>query len=264
MPSQLLTRDVGSGPKFLVILGHRHAKMNSRLGAGSVIMSASLLLALAMPLVVHADSVAPTLPAAAMAAPASEATAADEAEEEQAEQEEETKSPRRERGLVVRGYGKMGTVGLPGVGFGGGLSAGWLRNRFRLDVLGSGQLSRTNWYPGGSVGGDFSLWRAGVRACGVFGSGRIVTPICGGADGGMVTATGVGIASARTERQPWGSVFADIDLAWYVLPQVGLVTTSRWLVPLVRRQYYVGERGTLVSTPPFGVEIGFGVELVLP
>ena len=44
----------------------------------------------------------------------------------------------------------------------------------------------------------------------------------------------------------------------------GLVTTSRWMVPLVRNEYYIGDRGTLVTTPPFGVEIGLGLELVLP
>ncbi len=164
----------------------------------------------------------------------------------------------------MRGYGLTGTAGLPGVGFGGGLSVGWLRKRFRLDVQGSGFLNRTSWYPGNEVGGAFSMWRTGLRACAVFSSGRLVTPICGGADGGMVTATGLGISSGRTERQPWASVFADIDLGWYVLPQVGLVATSRWLVPLVRRAYYVGERGTLETTPPFGVEIGLGLELVLP
>ncbi len=236
--------------------------MGSRSRTGLVTMSVLLSLALAMPFAVHAHSGASANAASAtVAEPApSEAAKDDESKED----EDEPRKPRRTRGLVVRGFGKTGTVGLPGVGFGGGLSVGWLRNRFRIDVLGAGQLNRTSWYPGGAVGGEFSLWRAGVRACGVFGSGRIVTPICGGADGGMVSATGVGIATPQTERQPWGSVFADIDLAWYVLPQVGLVTTSRWLVPLVRRQYYVGDRGTLVTTPPFGVEIGLGVELILP
>ncbi|MEM9453222.1 MAG: hypothetical protein AAGF11_03530 [Myxococcota bacterium] len=212
-----------------------------------------------LPLVAQAHaglpSSAPIL--AAATAPAGEAATP-------AEEEKKARRPRREKGIVMRGFGKTGTVGLPGVGVGGGLSVGWLRKRFRLDVLGAGQLNRTQWYPGGTVGGDFSLWRMGLRACGVFGSGRIVTPICGGADGGLVTATGVGVDTPRTERQPWGSVFADIDMAWYVTPQIGLVVTSRWLVPLVRRNYYVGERGTLVTTPPFGVEIGAGIELVLP
>jgi len=204
----------------------------------------------------------PLSPLPSILAFASAAEAVTEEPEEQAEEEDD--GSRRTKGLVLRGYGKTGTVGLPGVGFGGGLSVGWLRKRFRLDLMGGGQLNRTSWYPGNLVGGDFSLWRAGLRACAVFGSGKIATPICGGADGGMVTASGVGIDSALTERQPWASVFADIDLAWHVLPNIALVTTSRWLVPLVKRQYYVGERGTLVSTPPFGVEIGLGFELVLP
>ncbi len=204
----------------------------------------------------------PPTPVLAVAAAPTPAEAA-KAEEEEAE-EEETRKPRRQKGLILRGYGKAGTVGLPGIGFGGGLSAGYLRKKFRFDVMGAGQLNRTSWYPNGTIGGDFSLWRVGARACGVFGEGRIVTPICGGADAGLVSATGVGVDSARTERQPWGSVFADIDLAWYVTPQIGLVTTSRWLVPLVRRNYYIGDRGTLVTTPPFGVEIGLGLELVLP
>jgi len=220
-------------------------------------VSSSIALA-ALPLL-WAPPPPPALALAATPSPAEEASA------EEDEDEEKTRRPRREKGLVVRGYGKAGTVGLPGLGFGGGLAVGWMRKRFRLDVMGSGHLNRTTWYPGDEeIGGTFSLWRVGMRACGVFGEGRIVTPICGGADTGMVTATGMGVENPRSERQPWGSVFADIDLVWYVTPKIGLVTTSRWLVPLVRRNYYVGERGTLVTTPPFGVQIGLGLELVLP
>ncbi|MEM7152548.1 MAG: hypothetical protein AAF799_06890 [Myxococcota bacterium] len=220
-----------------------------------------------LPLLAHApNGVAPASSLLALA-PAGDTTAAPTQDEETAEEEEDepkTRRPRRQRGLVVRGYGKTGTVGLPGIGFGGGLSVGWMRKRFRLDLMGGGQLNRSAWYPGNTVGGDFSLWRAGVRACLNLGSGRVSTPICGGVDGGLVTATGVGVDSAVTERQPWASGFGDIDLVWHVLPNVGLVTTSRWMVPFVRRQYYVGERGTLVTTPSFGVEIGLGVELILP
>ncbi|MEX1366250.1 MAG: hypothetical protein AB1Z98_24205 [Nannocystaceae bacterium] len=201
-------------------------------------------------------------------APASEATSESQPSESDdepgADDEDDDEPGRRLAGLVLRGFGTAGTVGLPGLGFGGGLSVGWLRKRVRLDLMGSGRLNRTAWYPSDEVGGDFSLWRVGLRGCAALGSGRIATPICLGADGGMVTASGTGIESSRTERQPWGSVFADIDLVWHVLPNIGLVATSRWLVPLVRREYYVGERGTLVTTPPFGVEIGLGLELVLP
>lgn len=171
---------------------------------------------------------------------------------------------RRTKGFALRGFGRTGTVGLPGVGVGGGLSVGYLHNRFRLDLMGSGQLNRTHWYPGGTIGGDFALWRVGLRACAVFGSGKVSTPICGGADTGMLTATGVGTDSPRTERRPWSSVFADIDMVWHVLPQLGLVVTSRGLVPLVRQEFYVGDRGTLVTTSPFGVEIGLGLEIILP
>lgn len=231
---------------------------------GLAIMSVLSSIALAaLPVVAHANAGLPPSSSTLMATMAAP-TPAEEANPAEAKEDDEARRPRREKGIVVRGFGRTGTVGLPGVGFGGGLSVGWLRKRFRVDLLGAGQLNRTQWYPGGTVGGDFSLWRAGLRACGVFGEGRIVTPICAGADGGMVTATGVGIDTPRSERQPWGSVFADIDMGWYVTPQIGLVVTSRWLVPVVRRNYFVGERGTLVSTPPFGVEIGLGVELVLP
>ncbi|MCX4246149.1 hypothetical protein [Paraliomyxa miuraensis] len=202
-----------------------------------------------------------SLPLALAAGPTPTEAAATEEEEEE---EQEEKELRRTKGLVMRGFAKVGTATLPGIGIGGGLSVGYLRNRFRVDLMGSGRLNRSAWYPHGEVGGDFALWRAGLRACAVFGSGRISTPLCGGADTGMVTASGVGVASARTERQPWASAFADIDLAWHVLPQVALITTSRWLVPLARRNFYVGDRGTLVTTPPFGVEIGLGLELVLP
>lgn len=177
---------------------------------------------------------------------------------------DEDEGKRKTKGVVLRGYGRTGTVGLPGMGFGGGLSVGYLRNRFRLDLMGAGQLNRTQWYPNNTVGGDFALWRAGLRACAVFGSGRVSTPICGGADTGMITATGVGVATPRSERRPWSSVFADIDMVWHVLPGLGLVTTSRWLVPLTRYEFYVGDRGTLVTTTPFGVEIGLGLEIILP
>jgi hypothetical protein len=180
------------------------------------------------------------------------------------EKKKEDEGKRKTKGVVLRGFGRTGTVGLPGMGFGGGLSVGYMRKRFRLDLMGAGQLNRTHWYPDQKVGGDFALWRAGLRACAVFGSGRVSTPVCGGADTGMLTATGVGIDSARTERRPWSSVFADIDMVWHVLPQLGLVATSRWLVPLTRYQFHVGERGTLVSTSPFGVEIGLGLEIILP
>jgi hypothetical protein len=125
------------------------------------------------------------------------------------------------------------------------------------------RTNRTQWYPGGTIGGDFALWRVGLRACAVFGSGKVSTPICGGADTGMLTATGVGIETPRTERRPWSSVFADVDMVWHVRPRLGLVVTSRGLVPLVRQQFYVGDRGTLVTTSPFGVEIGLGLEIIL-
>lgn len=213
-----------------------------------------------------------TLPLAGLAVPASSSLAlamapapavvqpAQAAEEEPQEEE----APRRMKGLVLRGFGRTGTVGLPGVGVGGGLSVGYLRNHFRVDLMGAGQLNRTHWYPGGTVGGDFALWRAGLRACAVLGSGKVSTPICGGADTGMITATGVGVGTPRTERRPWSSVFADIDMVWHLRPRLGLVVTSRWLVPLTRHQFYVGDRGTLVTTAPFGVEIGLGLEIILP
>jgi hypothetical protein len=209
-----------------------------------------------------------TLPLAGFAAPATSslalAMAPAPAQPAEAQPEDEEKKPdRRTTGLVIRGYGRTGTVGLPGVGAGGGLSVGYLRNRFRIDLMGAGQLNRTQWYPGATVGGDFSLWRVGLRACAVFGSGKVSTPICGGADTGMLTATGVGVDTPRTERRPWSSVFADIDMVWHVRPRLGLVVTSRGLVPLVRQQFYLGNRGTLVTTSPFGVEIGLGLEIVL-
>lgn len=220
-------------------------------------------------LVLSTSIVASLVPSVALAmapTPAEEAEA--QAEEEEEDEAKEDEGKRRTKGIVLRGYGRTGTVGLPGVGFGGGLSVGYLRKRFRIDLMGSGRLNRAQWYPedsaGNRVGGDFALWRAGLRACAVFGSGKVSTPICGGADTGMVTATGAGVESARTERRMWSSVFADIDLVWHVLPQLGVVTTSRWLVPVTRRQYYVGDRGTLVTTQPFGIEIGLGLEIILP
>lgn len=211
----------------------------------------------------HAGLASSSLVLAMAPTPAQEAKEA--AKEEQQEEAEEDEGKRKRKGVVLRGYGRTGTVGLPGMGFGGGLSVGYLRNRFRLDLMGAGQLNRTQWYPNNdAVGGDFALWRVGLRACAVFGSGKVSTPICGGADTGMITATGVGVATPRSERRPWSSVFADIDLVWHVLPGLGLVTTSRWLVPLTRYEFYVGDRGTLVTTTPFGVEIGLGLEIILP
>lgn len=226
-------------------------------------MSVSLSSVLATLLAVAPAPAAAASSSVLALAPASEATPEPQPSASE-EQQDDDEPGRRLTGLVVRGFGKVGTAGLPGLGFGGGLSVGWLRKHFRLDLMGSGRLNRTAWYPSDEIGGDFGLWRVGLRGCAALGSGRIATPICVGADGGMVTASGTGIESSRTERQPWGSVFADIDLVWHVLPNIGLVATSRWLVPLVRREYYVGERGTLVTTPPFGVEIGLGLELVLP
>jgi hypothetical protein len=218
-----------------------------------------------------------TLPLSGLAAPATSSLALAmapspapaEAQPTENESEEDEQPDRRTTGLVIRGYGRMGTVGLPGVGAGGGLSVGYMRNRFRVDLMGAGQLNRTQWYPGGQsnlgnrVGGDFALWRVGLRGCVVFGSGKVSTPICGGADTGMLTATGVGIDSAQTARRPWSSVFADVDMVWHVRPRLGVVVTSRGLVPLVRQQFYVGDRGTLVTTSPFGVEIGLGLEIIL-
>lgn len=219
-----------------------------------------------------------TLPFAGVTVPASSSLAlamapqpapvatAQPTEEDEDEAQGDTK--RHTQGLVIRGYGRTGTVGLPGVGVGGGLSVGYMRKRFRLDLMGAGQLNRTQWYPGGQpggarVGGDFALWRVGLRACAVFGSGKVSTPICGGADTGMITATGVGIDTPRTERRPWSSVFADIDMVWHVKPRLGLVVTSRGLVPLVRQSFFVGDRGTLVTTSPFGIEVGLGLEIIL-
>jgi hypothetical protein len=214
-------------------------------------------------LVLASLSVAVATPASPPVWLAMAPTPAQQAKEEKKEEAKQDEGKRKTKGLVLRGYGRTGTVGLPGVGFGGGLSVGYMRKRFRLDLMGAGQLNRTQWYPGSMVGGDFSLWRAGLRACVVFGSGKVSTPICGGADTGMITATGVGIDTPRTERRPWSSVFADIDMVWHVRPRLGLVVTSRALVPLVRQAFYVGDRGTLVTTSPFGVEIGLGLELIL-
>jgi hypothetical protein len=223
-------------------------------------------LAFALPSLAFAlPSLAFALTLGGMPAPALAATppVAEVQPTEEESEEEEEESDRHPQGLVIRGFGRTGTVGLPGVGMGGGLSVGYLRNRFRVDLLGAGQLNRTQFYPGGMAGGDFSLWRVGLRACAVFGSGKISTPICGGADTGMMTATGVGVDTPRTERRPWSSVFADVDMVWHVRPRLGLVVTSRALVPLVRQAFYVGDRGTLVTTSPFGVEIGLGLELIL-
>jgi hypothetical protein len=224
-------------------------------------MSALSSLVLALPLGV-ALPLAPASPTLALAMAPQPVAEVQPTEDEESEEEEE-ESDRHTQGLVIRGFGRTGTVGLPGVGMGGGLSVGYLRNRFRVDLLGAGQLNRTQFYPGGMAGGDFSLWRVGLRACAVFGSGKISTPICGGADTGMMTATGVGVDTPRTERRPWSSVFADVDMVWHVRPRLGLVVTSRALVPLVRQAFYVGDRGTLVTTSPFGVEIGLGLELIL-
>jgi hypothetical protein len=224
-------------------------------------MSALSSLVLALPLGV-ALPLAPASPTLALAMAPQPVAEVQPTEDEESEEEEE-ESDRHTQGLVIRGFGRTGTVGLPGVGMGGGLSVGYLRNRFRVDLLGAGQLNRTQFYPGGMAGGDFSLWRVGLRACAVFGSGKISTPICGGADTGMITATGVGVDTPRTERRPWSSVFADVDMVWHVRPRLGLVVTSRALVPLVRQAFYVGDRGTLVTTSPFGVEIGLGLELIL-
>ena len=226
----------------------------ARRESGLVIMSALLSIVLATTPLVSSSVLA--------LAPPEGAT--EEVQPDEAEEDDDERRVRRTKGLVLRGYAKAGSVALPGVGFGGGVGIGYLRNRFRFDVIGSGRLDRSAWYPSGNVGGDFSLFRAGMRACLVLGSDRVATPICGGADAGMVTARGVGTSNPRTERQPWASAFADIDLAWHVMPRLALITTSRWLVPLVRRQYYVGDRGTLVTTPPFGVEVGLGLEVVLP
>ena len=57
---------------------------------------------------------------------------------------------------------------------------GWVFGLNALGVIGAGQLNRTQWYPGNQssngtrVGGDFALWRVGLRGCVVFGSGKVL------------------------------------------------------------------------------------------
>ncbi len=171
----------------------------------------------------------------------------------------EAQSPRTLTGFL-RLAGGIDGGGLPRVGAmfegAGGVRGKWWRaelgGMFRLQSKG---VSAANV----AIGGAFSMWAVGVRACGVPRVRTTEFPICAGAEGGRIRADGTGFAGARQARAPWAAVVLSPGVAIAIRPNIAFVIQAALGVPLVRTEFTVENLGRIHRTgPAFGrAVIGF-------
>lgn len=141
---------------------------------------------------------------------------------------------RKAHGLVRAGGGVDGGA-LPRAAAFFEIAAGARGRGWRVEATGVFRLqSDARAQRDRDVGGHFSLWAVGARACGVPAKRVFELPLCAAIEGGQLVAQGFGFAGARTTRRPWSAVTLGPGFAWVVRPNIALVVQAALGVPLVR------------------------------
>ena len=151
--------------------------------------------------------------------------------------------PKRPRitGFVAIGAGIQGGV-LPAAG---GTFEGWLGIRGRLwsVALGTGhafaERGRVTNVPAARL--ELQQTWAAIEACAEPRLGaRIVLPVCGGADAGVVTGRGSGFPGAALARQPWAALHVGSGIGVRLHRVIALVARADLLVSLRRPAFSLG------------------------
>lgn len=145
--------------------------------------------------------------------------------------------------------GVAGNSVLPGVGtgFGARLAAG--RGAWRLALRGVNWLERFEPIRGTEASGiTLSAWSLGLRACAVPVAGQFSLWACLGSDAGQLQGQGQDLDHARTAKEVWASLNAELNLV-YAAPS-GLMTQLGF------------EFGRTLEAPRFGIaQNGQGVDI---
>ncbi len=160
--------------------------------------------------------------------------------------------PESERERPVRGssswqssllaLGLAGNAVLPGAGVGLGGRAATGLGPWRLAARGAYWLERFEPVTGGSGAGlALGAWSVGVRACGLPVLGRFSVWVCLGPDLGQLRAEGRELERARTARERWSSLNAELSLVHTA--SSGLMTQLGF------------ELGKTLEAPRFGIRV---------
>lgn len=161
----------------------------------------------------------------------------------------------------VRAVGGLSIGPLPGPAALAGLGLGLRRRRFRAELLGRYNFSRTAERDG--VGGTVAYWGVLAHACFVPAWRIVDFPLCAGVDVGAMT--GRGIAAQRATRSlPWVAADANVGLLVHPIPRIGLGFQIDLLIPATRPGFAIEGIGVVHRAASVGATAAFGVEVQFP
>jgi len=171
------------------------------------------------------------------------------------------KEPRT--GVELRLTGTAGFGALPRVRGGASLGAGLVRPWMRADV------SLLYWAPRAfrpfdeptAAGARVQQAGVGARACLKPQLGAWEPSTCGGLEGGVAWATGVGLDAASTTTLPWLTATTGLELAWMSRAQVGVFAGVDAQFNAIRPRVRVDGLGEVVEIAPIGVRALAGLSL---
>jgi hypothetical protein len=145
--------------------------------------------------------------------------------------------------------GLTGNSVLPGVGHGLGARVAAGRGAWRLTLRGANWFERFEPVRDAAASGiTLSAWSLGLRACAVPVASQFSLWACLGADAGQLRGQGRDLDRARTAKEPWASLNAELNLV-YASP-TGLMTQLGF------------EFGKTLEAPRFGIaQNGQGVDV---
>lgn len=143
--------------------------------------------------------------------------------------------------LVVLGIATaVHGVGVPGLGGGVGADAGLRYPHLRVVAYGRWWFRREREVIA-PVAAEYRLAVGGIEACGVASFGRVDTLGCGLGELGQLLAEGVAAAPSRTQRHWWAAPGIRLGAQWRTRRSVRFGLSAVALVPLVRRQFMIGD-----------------------
>lgn len=173
-------------------------------------------------------------------------------------------SPERpELGLrgFTQGAAAIGVLPRVGAAVGGGLA---LRmGAARLELSGAHQIGRSYRHPDVPRSGalvDATVGRA--AACWTPTTGRFIFPLCAGAELGVMTARGRGLADRGTARTIFATAVPHVRALWFPTWRVGFGPALEVPIALTRPRFRIDDaEGDFVRAGSLGVRVGLAVEV---
>ena len=168
------------------------------------------------------------------------------------------------RYVGLRATGGAGLGPLPGVTAGAALYSSIQLPSFRVELGGQAYLGGVARYPQlPAVGAHFQLFSGAARACLTPRTGRLIVPVCGGLELGVIRGEGFGIPATETSGGAWGAAVLGPALHLAIAGAFALWLEGDALLTLLRPEFHARNLDSLYTPPEAGARLSAGLEVDL-